>query len=139
MVSIPDSLRALVAAGPLAHVVTLEPDGRPQVTCVWIGIEGDEIYFASLFPRRKVDNIGRDSRVAVSFEAGTTNEWGLREYAVVNGRARVEEGGGKERLTRLATVYMEPGADFPPADAPDGVTVFITPERIGGIGPWAGA
>jgi PPOX class probable F420-dependent enzyme len=137
-VLIGDEARALVDSGALAHLVTLEPDGRPQVSCVWVGMEGDDIVFASLGPRRKLDNIVRDPRVALSMEGGNTNAMGLREYLVVHGTARVEEGGGPELLQRLAHVYLGPDVKFPPMDdPPPGVVVHITAERLGGVGPWA--
>src|SRR6185436_15021530 len=69
-------------------------DGGPQVSLVWVGLEGDDIVFASLGPRRKLDNIVRDPRVSLSIEGTGTNAMGLREYLVVHGRARIVEGGG---------------------------------------------
>jgi PPOX class probable F420-dependent enzyme len=130
--------RALVESDALAHLVTLEPDGRPQMSCVWVGMEGEDIVFASLGPRRKLDNIARDPRVALSIEGTNTNPMGLREYLIVHGRARIEEGGGPELLQRLAHTYLGPDVKFPPMDAPPpGVVVHVTPERLGGVGPWA--
>ena len=41
--TIPAAVRALVQGGRLAHLVTLEPDGSPQVTGIWVGIEDNEI------------------------------------------------------------------------------------------------
>jgi hypothetical protein len=38
---IPASVRELVSSGPLAHLTTINPDGSPQVTVVWVGIEDD--------------------------------------------------------------------------------------------------
>jgi PPOX class probable F420-dependent enzyme len=62
---IPDEARALLESDALAHLVTLEPDGRPQMSCVWVGLEDDDIVFASLGRRRKLDNIARDPRVTL--------------------------------------------------------------------------
>ena len=107
------SLRALIESGPLAHLVTLNPDGSPQVTVVWIGVEGDEIVSGHLFRHRKVRNIERDPRVALSLEASGTNAIGMRDYAVVYGTARVTEGGAPELLQRLARTYVGPGVTFP--------------------------
>jgi PPOX class probable F420-dependent enzyme len=136
-VLIPDSARALIESDALAHLVTIEPDGRPQVSCVWVGLEGDDIVFASLGERRKLDNIARDPRVSLSIEGTETNAMGLREHLVVHGRARVEEGGGPELLQRLAHTYLGPDVRFPPMDdPPPGVVVHITAERLGGVGPW---
>ena len=135
---ISDDARTLVESSALAHLVTLEPDGRPQVSCVWVGMEGEDIVFASLGPRRKLDNIARDPRVAVSIEGTKSNAMGLREYLVVHGTARIEEGGGPALLQRLAHTYLGADVKFPPMDdPPPGVVVHITPERLGGVGPWA--
>jgi PPOX class probable F420-dependent enzyme len=135
---IPDEARALLESDALAHLVTLEPDGRPQMSCVWVGLEDDDIVFASLGRRRKLDNIARDPRVTLSVEGTATNPMGLREYLVVHGRARLEEGGGPELLQRLARTYVGPDVKFPPMDdPPPGVVVHITAERLGGVGPWA--
>ncbi len=133
-----DAARALLESAALAHLVTIGADGSPQVTIVWVGVEGDDIVFASLGPRRKLDNIARDPRVSLSMEGTGTNPMGLREYLVVHGRARIEEGGGPELLQRLAYTYLGPDVKFPPMDdPPPGVVVRIRPERLGGVGPWA--
>jgi PPOX class probable F420-dependent enzyme len=136
-VLIPDRARDLIESDALAHLVTLEADGRPQVSCVWVGLEDGDIVFASVGGRRKLDNIRRDPRVSLSIEGTATNEIGLREYLVVHGTARIEQGGGPELLQRLAYTYIGPDAKFPPMDdPPPGVVVHITPERLGGVGPW---
>ena len=139
MTAIPESARPLLDSDALAHLVTLNPDGSPQVSCVWIGVEGDELVVASIGARRKLDNVRRDPRVTVSIEGSATNELGLREYLVVTGRARVTEGGAPELLQRLAWTYIGPGVTFPPMpDPPPGSILRITPERFSGVGPWAG-
>jgi PPOX class probable F420-dependent enzyme len=136
--TIPDSARAVLEGPALAHLVTLEPDGRPQVSIVWIGVDGDELVAAHLPEHRKIRNIRRDPRVALSVEAGTRNEIGLDEYVVVHGRARVTEGGAPELLQKLARVYLGPDVKFPPMDdPPPGYITHITVERVGGVGPWA--
>jgi hypothetical protein len=43
-----DSVRQALTSGHLAHLVTLNQDGSPQVTIVWIGLDGDEIVCAHL-------------------------------------------------------------------------------------------
>jgi PPOX class probable F420-dependent enzyme len=136
-VLIPDEARALIEGEALAHLVTLEPDGHPQVSCVWVGLEYGDIVFASLGERRKLDNIRRDPRVSLSIEGTRIDPMGLREYLVVHGTARIVEGGGPELLQRLAYTYIGPEAKFPPMDdPPPGVVVHIAPERLGGVGPW---
>jgi PPOX class probable F420-dependent enzyme len=136
--TIPDSARAVLEGPGLAHLVTLEPDGRPQVSIVWVGLDGDEIVAGHLPDHRKLRNIRRDPRVALSIEAGTHNEIGLAEYLVVHGTAWVTEGGAAELLQRLAHVYLGPDVKFPPMDdPPPGYITRITVARIGGVGPWA--
>jgi hypothetical protein len=62
----------------------------------------------------------------------------LRHYLVVRGTARVQEGGAAELLQRLAHVYLGPDIKFPPIDdPPPGYVIRTTPERLGGVGPWA--
>jgi PPOX class probable F420-dependent enzyme len=139
MAAIPNSARAVLEGRALAHLVTLEPDGRPQVSIVWVGLDGDELVAAHLPEHRKVRNIRRDPRVALSVEAGTRNELGLDEYIVIHGKARITEGGAPELLQQLARVYLGPDVKFPPMDdPPPGYITHISVERIGGVGPWAG-
>ena len=134
---IPPEVRALIETGTPAHLVTLNPDGSPQVTVVWIGLDGDEIVAAHLPRNRKVRNIERDGRVAVSLQAGTRSAMGLTEYAVLHGRARIEKGGAPELLQRLARIYIGPDVKFPPMDSPPpGYITRIQIERITGVGPW---
>ncbi len=137
MATLPPSARALVESDALAHLVTINPDGSPQVTCVWVGLEDDELVSGHLVRQKKLENVERDPRVALSLEGRATNEIGLREYLVIHGRARIEPGGAPELLQRLARVYVGPDVTFPPMpNPPPGVVMRITVERIGGVGPW---
>ena len=138
MASLPDSARAVLQSPALAHLVTLNPDGSPQVTVVWVGLNGDEIVAAHLPEHRKVRNIRNDSRVALSVETQTRNAMGLTEYLVVYGTARITEGGAAELLQELAHTYLGPGVRFPPADnPPPGYITHIKVNRVSGVGPWA--
>ena len=138
MTEIPDEARAILQSDALAHLVTSNADGSAQVSCVWVGLEGSDIVFASLGPRRKLDNIRADPRVALSIEGDAHNQLGLRDYLVVHGTARITEGGGPQLLQHLAHTYLGPDVTFPPMDdPPPGVVVRIAPERFGGSGPWA--
>jgi pyridoxamine 5'-phosphate oxidase-like protein len=94
---------------------------------------------AHLNPRlRKLENVRRDPRVAISFEGTEIQPPGLRQYLVVRGRATLEEGGAAELLQELAHVYLGPEVRFPAMDnPPPGVRMRIAVERVSGIGPWA--
>jgi PPOX class probable F420-dependent enzyme len=135
---IPQSVREVIEKGPFAHVTTLNRDGSPQVTVVWVGIEGEEFVMAHLAMHQKVKNIRRDPRVALSLLGDKTNAQGMREYVVAYGNARATEGGAVPLLQRLAPIYLGPGADYPPASMRNiaGYVTRITPARFSGIGPW---
>jgi PPOX class probable F420-dependent enzyme len=136
---IPQSVRKLIEAGVPAHLVTLNPDGSPQVTIVWIGLDGDDIVAGHLPENRKVRNIRRDGRVAISLQASTKSVMELTEYVVLYGDARIEEGGGAALLQKLAGVYIGPCVKFPPMDnPPPGYITRIHVNRIDGVGPWTG-
>ena len=138
MASLPDSARAVLESPALAHLVTLNADGSPQVSVVWVGLDGDEIVAGHLPEHRKLRNIRNDSRVALSLETGNRNAMGLTEYLVIHGTARVTEGGAAELLQRLAHTYLGPDVRFPPMDnPPPGYITHITVERVSGVGPWA--
>ena len=135
---IPASARDFLATGPLAHVVTIDPDGRPHVTLAWAGFDGDELVMATFFllEQRKLENLRRDPRVVVSFEATEHTGEGLHPYVVIQGRARISEGGALDVMDRLAQSYLGPGQQYPMRDVPEGVVVHVTVERMYGQGPW---
>lgn len=133
-----EAARELVTSGAYGHVVTLDADGRPQVTLAWFDLDGDEPVFATLFDQRKLANLRRDPRVALSFAADRVNEHGLRPYLVIEGVARVTEGGAPELLQRLAHRYLGPDVVFPPMpDPPPGFVTRIEVTAVGGVGPWS--
>jgi PPOX class probable F420-dependent enzyme len=136
-IALPPEARELLESDAVATVVTIDQDGRPQLTAAWVGLEQDEIVFATLPDQRKLRNLRRDPRIALSVLSSARNEWGLLEYVVVYGTARVTEGGAAELLQELAHTYLGPDVVFPGMpDPPPGFVTRITPERLGGIGPW---
>jgi PPOX class probable F420-dependent enzyme len=136
-ISLPPAARDLLESDAVAHVVTLDEDGGPQVTAAWVGLEDDEIVIATMPEQRKLRNLRRDPRIALSIPSTRTNDWGLLEYLVVYGSAQVTEGGAAETLQRLAHTYLGPDVVFPGMpNPPPGFVTRITPERLGGVGPW---
>ena len=130
-------LRAALTAGHLAHLVTINPDGSPQASIVWVGVDGDEIVSGHLPLHKKLRNVQQDPRVSISMELPGRNEIGLGHYVVVEGTARVTEGGAAELLQRLAHVYLGPDVTFPPMpEPPPGYVLRTTPTRIRGVLPW---
>jgi PPOX class probable F420-dependent enzyme len=127
----------LLASDAVATVVTLGSDGAPHVSVAWIGLEDGEIVFGTLDDQPKLRNLRRDPRISLSIQAERINAWGLREYLVVSGTARVTEGGAPELLQRLAHTYIGPEVVFPAmADPPPGYVTRVRIERVSGIGPW---
>ena len=47
MATIPQGARDFLATGPLAHVVTINPDGSPHVSLAWAGVDGDGLIWSS--------------------------------------------------------------------------------------------
>jgi PPOX class probable F420-dependent enzyme len=133
-----DEVRRALSAGRLGHLSTVNPDGSPQASVVWIGLDGDDIVIGHLMGGQKVRNIARDPRVTLTVEAEGANPVGMANHLVIRGTARLEEGGAPELLQRLAETYVGPGVRFPPMDdPPPGQVIHITAERIGGMGPWS--
>lgn len=138
MVEISDAVREVLTAGRLAHLTTINADGSPQMSAVWVGVEDGEIVLGHLGAGRKLRNIQREPRVALNVEAEGTSPIGLPNYLTIQGTARLTEGGAPELLQRLAVVYLGPGVKFPPFDdPPPGHVVHIRVDRVGGAGPWA--
>jgi PPOX class probable F420-dependent enzyme len=137
MTSLPPELRTLIESGPLAHLATIDPDGSPQVTMVWIGIDGDRLVSGHMGHYRKLKNIERDPRVVLSFSAPRDRGAVLNPYAVLRCTATVEPSDAAwDLLDRLTKVYMQPDAAFPAPRGP-GYIVRYEIERIGGVGPWS--
>ena len=129
-------VRAVIESGRLAHFTTLSADGRPHTTIVWVGLDGDEIAIGKLQPDQKVANIRRDPRVSLSIEA-EGDQMGMQHYLVVEGTARITQGGAPELLHGLAQRYVGPGTEFPPMpDPPPGMVIRVAPTKVRGMGPW---
>ena len=133
-----DELRTLLQSRALGHLVTINADGSPQVSVVWIGFRDDRIVAAHLGTGQKIKNIARDPRVALTVEAPGVSGPGLANYLIVHGWAEIIDGGAPQLLQELAETYLGPGIRFPPMDnPPEGHVISITIERIGGVGPWS--
>jgi PPOX class probable F420-dependent enzyme len=130
-------LKSAVDAGVHGHLVTINPDGSPQVTLIWVGRDGDQLLVAHLGAGQKMRNIERDPRVALSLDLPGSNAMGLDNYAVLHGTATITDGGAPELLQQLAPRFLGEGVKFPPMDEPPaGRIVHITVERVTGTGPW---
>ncbi len=139
MPSLPPELRRLVESGPLTHLSTINADQSPQVSVIWLGLDGDDLVSAHMRREQlKLRNIERDPRVVLSFVAPPAPGVFLAEHAVLRARAAIEGPTEEawELLDRLAKVYMAPDAAFP-APRAAGYIVRYAVERVGGVGSWA--
>ena len=133
---ISEAVRDFLATALLGHVVTLDQDGTPHVTLAWVGVEGDDLIWASFFDQHKLDSLRRDPRITISFHANEHSGAGLHPYVVAQGLAWITDGGALAVMDRLAQAYIGPGARFPQRDLPDGFVVHVTVSRFYGLGPW---
>lgn len=137
MVHLSGEALELLASDAVATVVTIGTDGAPHVSVAWIALEESEIVFGTLDDQPKLRNLRRDPRISLSIQSDRINAWGLREYLVIRGSARVTEGGAPELLQRLAHTYLGPEVVFPAmADPPPGFVTRVQIDRLSGIGDW---
>jgi PPOX class probable F420-dependent enzyme len=111
----------------LAHFVTLNPDGSPQVTPVWVDHDGDQILINTAEGRKKPRNLQNDKRVAVEV-VDPNDAW---KVLSVTGRVvAMEHQGADAHIDKLAKKYL--GKDSYPFRRPEEQRVIlrIEPERI---------
>jgi PPOX class probable F420-dependent enzyme len=130
-VTLNDAVRKLLDAPNPAVLATINPDGSPQTSVIWVGRDGDDLVISSAAGRRKDRNIRRDPRVSLSVYDQDDPE----EYAEIRGTATVTEDAGRALAVRLAEEYEGPGAgqaflDLPPEVVR--VVIRITPQHIAG-------
>jgi PPOX class probable F420-dependent enzyme len=136
MRGLPNELQDLIASGPLAHLSTINADGSPQVTVIWIGLDGEDLVSGHMSRRAKLRNIERDPRVVLSFDAPRAPGVFLNEYAMLRAQAVVYPSEDAwDLLNHLAKVYVSPDTEFPAPKGP-GYIVRYSVERIGGVGSW---
>ena len=133
-----DSARALIGSGADATLVTINPDGSPQVSLVWVALQstpdGDELVSAHLAEYQKTRNIRRDPRVALTI-VSKDHPGQQTPYLSVTGTARIVEGGAPELLTELAEAMLGSSEHFPPPNSPPGLLTRIHIDKVGGFGP----
>ena len=134
---LPQSAIDLINSGAHAHLTTLNADGWPQTSIVWVAHEEGELRMASLTMRQKLRNVRRYPRVSLSWIAPERDRLGLPYYLVVRGRGEITEGGGPDLLRRIAPRFLGPDVKFPRGDdPPEGYILRVRPEKMLGYGPW---
>lgn len=132
-----DTARAMIGSGADATLVTVNPDGSPQVSLVWVALQstpdGDELVSAHLVEYQKTRNIRRDPRVAVTI-VSKDHPGQQTPYLSITGTARIVEGGAPELLTELAETMLGSSEHFPPPNSPPGLLTRIHIDKVGGFG-----
>ncbi|WP_043270444.1 PPOX class F420-dependent oxidoreductase [Streptomyces sp. CT34] len=126
-----DALKELLDSPVFVTVGTIQPDGSPQLSPVWVKRDGDDLLFSTTVGRRKEKNIRRDPRVSVVLQPFDA-PYG---YAEIRGEATLSTEGGQELIDELALKYTgKRYAEFNPAAADDDerVVVRITPRKVVG-------
>ncbi|WP_369216616.1 PPOX class F420-dependent oxidoreductase [Streptomyces flavofungini] len=126
-----DDLRSLLDTPVFIIVGTIQPDGSPQLSPVWVKPDGDDILFSTTVGRRKERNLRRDPRVSVVVQP-SDNPYA---YAEIRGTAELTTEGGQELIDELSLKYTGKSyADFNPSAGEDGerVVVRVTPRKVVG-------
>jgi PPOX class probable F420-dependent enzyme len=132
----PQILEAFLTGPHLGHITTINADGSPHSSVIWLGVEDGEIVSGHLSDGyRKLRNIARDPRVSITVELPTVSAEGLQHHLVIEGRARLTPGGAGPLLQELAHVYLGPDVVFPGPDAPDGFVLRTSADKVRGVYP----
>jgi len=128
---IPDKFRDLFQKRAFANLATIMPDGRPQVTPVWVDYDGSRILVNTAKGRVKDKNMRRDPRVSVAI-SDPDNPY---RYLEVRGKvSEVTENGADAHIDKMAKKYLD--KDKYPFRQPGEVRVIfkITPEKTSSNG-----
>ncbi|MER7702978.1 PPOX class F420-dependent oxidoreductase [Kitasatospora sp. NPDC097605] len=122
-----DQAKALLDAKSFAVVSTIQPDGSPQSSVVWVTRDGEDILFSTVEGRRKHLNLVKDPRVSLVVNPPESPY----TYLEVRGEASLTREGGRELIDELSRKYQ--GEDYG-YDGPDDVRVVvrITPRKVVG-------
>ena len=112
-----EAARALLARPVLADIATVDRQGRPTITPVWIDVDGDEVRFNTARGRAKDANLTRDPHVAISV-IDPDDPYGP---VVLRGTVEASEDGADAHIDALAKKYM--GVDSYPMRQPGEVRV----------------
>lgn len=129
--ALPPSVKKMLEDKAYGHVITFDESGKPQVTMVWVDVDGDEVVFNTAEGRLKPKNLQRDPRVIISVQDRNDPQ----AYAVFHGKATVSEAGADAHIDKLAKRFL--GMDKYPWRAPGEkrILAVIDTEKIGGFAP----
>lgn len=126
-----DNVRRLLDEPNPAVLATLNPDGSPQTSVVWVTRNGNDLLLSSAAGRRKERNMRRDPRVSLT----VADRRDPQLYAEIRGVAAITEDAGRRFAVQLEEQYGGPGAGDQFLQLPPEVIrviVTITPDRVTG-------
>jgi PPOX class probable F420-dependent enzyme len=125
-VTLPDLARRLIEAPENATIATINPDGQPQLSVVWVKRDGDDVLISTIKSRRKYLNLARDPRATVLVFASADPD----TYVEVRGTVTMTEEGGPELIQELGLKYD--GVPFTADEGTDRVRVVVrlTPTKV---------
>ncbi|NEE49969.1 PPOX class F420-dependent oxidoreductase, partial [Streptomyces sp. SID8455] len=94
-------LKNLLDTPVFVNIATIQPDGSPQVSPVWVTRDGDDVLISTTVGRRKETNLRRDPRVTVVVQPAD-NPYA---YAEIRGQAELTTEGGQELIDKLSLKY----------------------------------
>jgi PPOX class probable F420-dependent enzyme len=109
-----------------AVVATLNPDGSPHTSVVWVDWDGEYVSFNTTLERAKTRHLRRDPRISIT----VIDPSGPYRHVTVEGTAELDEAGAAEHMNRMARKYT--GEDW--GDVSGRVVVRVRPERVHGHG-----
>ncbi|MGO4462997.1 PPOX class F420-dependent oxidoreductase [Streptomyces sp. M-16] len=128
-IALNDTVRQLLDSPHPAVLSTIDPDGSPQSSVVWVTRDGDEVLISTERGRRKERNVVRDGRVGLTvFDLANPYL-----YAEIRGTVTVTEDTGRAVAVRIAEEYLGPGAGKEYGDTGDGavrVVLRLTPSKV---------
>jgi PPOX class probable F420-dependent enzyme len=128
---LPESVKKVLEDKAYGHVATFNPNGRPQLTMVWMDVDGNEALFNTAEGRKKVQNLRRDPRIMISVQ----NRSEPQSYVVLDGTATLTETGADPHIDKLAKRFL--GLDKYPYRQPGEkrLIVRVRVDRLGGLSP----
>ncbi|MFE3825726.1 PPOX class F420-dependent oxidoreductase [Streptomyces sp. NPDC059092] len=126
-----DDLKQLLDTPVFVNIATIQPDGSPQVSPVWVKRDGDDVLISTTVDRQKEKNLRRDPRVTVVVQPADAPY----TYAEIRGTAALTTEGGQELIDELSVKYTgKHYAEFNPSAGDDNerVVVRITPRKVVG-------
>src|SRR5882762_3403113 len=100
-VPLTDLARRLVDERSFAVLATVNPDGAPQSSVIWVKRDGDDIVFSTIRGRQKTRNMQRDPRVSICMYDVAD----AYLYTEIRGRIEMVEEGGRELINELSLAY----------------------------------